>query len=127
MYSLEEIKKELNEVLSYVSINGPVAYEITSSRYGNVSGKIFNTSNSIKVHDIKEETTVSYVTTFGYKINKKKLTYTDSGMLHKVSLNFEDLAKEVFVHLNKYQIMELLRFENDFDLWCSLYKRLKKC
>lgn len=100
-------------------------YEITTRGFG-TRLDLPNFRAKILHHRVEGETKVSYVS-HGIKINKKTLQYTDrySGCVEKCCWG-KDLVKEIWMDCNRYQIIENLRFNNDYELYKKLAEVLLK-
>ena len=119
----EQIRKALEE--AGIEIKENCFYELDNGGFG----RIINLPRfrvRLQVHEIDDETKVSYVCGIN-KINKKKLSYTDryTGCIHFVTRS-ENLIDNIWLECNKSTIIENLRFCRNVDLFKRVVKEFEE-
>lgn len=130
IYTLEAIDTKLKRIVADYKENYldgetdiKLFFEITADRTGFAVGE---NHTYIRIHQITSETKMSYVTSTNDKISKKDLTYIEryTKCFRKCYADYDSLLKGVWLSLNKYNITQLLRSNNDFDIYYDLYTKL---
>ena len=119
----EQIRKALKE--AGIEIKENCFYELDDGGFGRVIN-LPRFRVRLQVHEIDDETRVSYVCGTN-KINKKKLAYIDrhTGCIHFVTRP-ENLIDNVWLECNKSMIIENLRFCRNVDLFKEIAKELQE-
>ena len=114
----EQIRKALKE--AGIEIKENCFYELDDGGFGKVIN-LPRFRTRLKIHEIDDETKVSYIC----GINKKKLSYTDryTGCLHWV-VKPENLINAIWLDCNKFTIIENLRACKNVDLFKRMLKEL---
>ena len=111
----EQIQQGLDE--ARIALKDDCLYELTDSGFGK-SVNIPNFRKKIEVHRIEGENRVSYLCGKRTKINKEKLTFTDSytGCLRR-TIRASELIEAIWLECNKRTIIEKLKSSKNVQLY----------
>lgn len=130
LISEEQIREELNNNPNFkVSTDEKkYFYEITNERYSASVHFNFNDRIHVKIHEVIDETRVSYVVYGKHKINKKTLKYLDTynGCEYSVYEDINSLVEALWMRLNKQIIITNLQGCKDYELFKRIEKALEE-